>query len=113
MVCAMVYTDKKLRSMTNYLVVSLSEADLVIAVVFVPFYIIDHYARTVIGDYFVAFILLATVFNLCGVTFERYIALTRPFRCRTTLTQLPNSHDQCFCIMASTFSFKPSSISLE
>lgn len=113
MVCAMVYTDKKLRFMTNYLVVSLSEADLVIAVVFVPFYIIDHYAWTVIGDYFVAFILLATVFNLCGVTFERYIALTRPFRCRTTLTQLPNSHDQCFCIMASTFSFKPSSISLE
>lgn len=68
----MVYTDKKLRSMTNYLVVSLSVADLLIAVVFVPFYIIDHYARTVIGDYFVAFILLATVFNLCGVTFERY-----------------------------------------
>lgn len=58
MVCAMVYTDKKLRSMTNYLVVSLSVADLLIAVVFVPFYIIDHYARTVIGDYFVAFFLL-------------------------------------------------------
>ena len=86
MVCAMVYTDKKLRSMTNYLVVSLSVADLLIAVVFVPFYIIDHYARTVIGDYFVAFILLATVFNLCGVTFERYIALTRPFRYRMIMT---------------------------
>ena len=86
MVCAMVYTDKKLRSMTNYLVVSLSVADLLIAVVFVPFYIIDHYARTVIGDYFVAFILLATVFNLFGVTFERYIALTRPFRCRMIMT---------------------------
>lgn len=84
MVYAMVYTDKKLRSMTNYLVVSLSVADLLIAVVFVPFYIIDHYA--VIGDYFVAFILLATVFNLCGVTFERYIALTRPFRYRMIMT---------------------------
>lgn len=79
-VCAMVYTDKYLRTMTNYLVVSLSVADLLIAIVLVPFYIIDHYARTVIGGYFVAFILLATVFNLCGVRFERFIALTRPFR---------------------------------
>ncbi|XP_068724935.1 octopamine receptor beta-2R-like [Montipora capricornis] len=86
LVCAMLYIDKKLRTITNYLVVSLSVSDLLIAVVFVPFYIIDHYARTVIGGYFVAFILLATVFNLCGVTYERYIALTRPFRYRTIMS---------------------------
>lgn len=86
LVCAMVYTDKKLRNMTNYLVVSLSVSDLLVAFVFVPVYITDYYARTVIGDYFVAFILLATVFNLCGVTYERYIALTRPFRYRTIIS---------------------------
>ena len=86
LVCAIVYIDKKLRTMTNYLVVSLSVSDLLVAVVFVPVYIIDHYARTVIGGYFVAFILLATVFNLCGVTYERYIALTRPFRYRTIIS---------------------------
>ena len=86
LVCTMVYIDKKLRTMTNYLVVSLSVSDLLVAVVFVPVYIIDHYARTVIGGYFVAFILLATVFNLCGVTYERYIALTRPFRYRTIMS---------------------------
>lgn len=85
LVCAMVYSEKKLRTMTNYLVVSLSVADLLVAVVFVPVYIIDHYAKTIIGGYFVAFILLATVFNLCGVTYERYIALTRPFRYRTIM----------------------------
>lgn len=62
-VCAMVYTDKKLRTMTNYLVVSLSVAGLLIAVVSAPFYIIDYYTRTVIGGYFVEFILLATVFQ--------------------------------------------------
>lgn len=86
LVCAMVYADKKLRTMTNYLVVSLSVSDLLVAVVFVPVYIIDHYAKTIIGGYFVAFILLATVFNLCGVTYERYIALTRPFRYRTIVS---------------------------
>lgn len=86
LVCAMVYIDKKLRTMTNYLVVSLSVSDLLVAVVFVPVYIIDHYARTIIGGYFVAFILLATVFNLCGVTYERYIALTRPFRYRAIIS---------------------------
>lgn len=86
LVCAMVYIDKKLRTMTNFLVVSLSVSDLLLAVVFVPVYIIDHYAKTVIGGYFVAFTLLATVFNLCGVTYERYIALTRPFRYRTIMS---------------------------
>ena len=85
-VCAMVYSDKKLRTMTNYLVVSLSIADLLGAVVFVPLYIIDHYKKTVIGGYFVAFILLATVFNLCGVTYERYVALTQPFRYRMIMS---------------------------
>ena len=86
LVCAMVYFNKKLRTMTNYLVVSLSVSDLLVAIVFVPVYIIDHYANTIIGGYFVAFILLATVFNLCGVTYERYIALTRPFRYRTIMS---------------------------
>ena len=86
LVCAMVYFNKKLRTMTNYLVVSLSVSDLLVAIVFVPVYIIDHYAKTIIGGYFVAFILLATVFNLCGVTYERYIALTRPFRYRTIIS---------------------------
>lgn len=38
LVCAMVYIDKKLRTITNYLVVSLSVSDLLIAVVFVPFF---------------------------------------------------------------------------
>lgn len=86
LVCAMVFIDKKLRTMTNYLVVSLSVSDLLVALVFVPVYIIDHYANTIIGGYFVAFILLATVFNLCGVTYERYVALTRPFRYRTIMS---------------------------
>ena len=76
-VCAMVIFNKKLRTMTNYLVLSLSISDLMVAVVFVPVYIIDHYVKTVIAGYFVAFVLLTTVFNLCGVTYEgqgRYTA---------------------------------------
>lgn len=84
-VCAMVIFNKKLRTMTNYLVLSLSISDLMVAVVFVPVYIIDHYVKTVIAGYFVAFVLLTTVFNLCGVTYERYIALTRPFRYRAII----------------------------
>lgn len=97
LVCAMVYVDKKLRTMTNYLVVSLSVSDLLVAVVFVPVYIIDHYAKTVIGGYFIAFILLATVFNLCAVTYERYVALTRPFRYRSIMS----CHKVCTIILLS------------
>lgn len=80
LVCASVYLDKKLRTTTNYFVVSLSVADLLVAVVFIPVYIAEIYTKTISSGYFVAFILLASIFNLCAVTYERYIALTRPFQ---------------------------------
>lgn len=85
LVCFAVYKVKKLRTITNCFVVSLSSADLLVAIVLMPIYIIDHYAKTIITGYLIAFILFASIFNLAAVTFERFVALTRPFQYRTLL----------------------------
>jgi len=85
LVCFAVYKIKKLRTITNCFVVSLSAADLLVGIVFTPIYIIDHYAKTIITGYLIAFILFASIFNLAAVTFERFIALTRPFQYRSLL----------------------------
>lgn len=86
LVCYAVYKIKKLRTVTNCFVVSLSAADLLVAMVFTPMHIIGQYAKTVVNGYLIAFILLASIFNLAAVTFERYIALTRPFQYRSLLS---------------------------
>jgi hypothetical protein len=83
LVCYAVYKIKKLRTVTNCFVVSLSTADLLVAMLLTPMHIIGHYAKTVVNGYLIAFILLASIFNLAAVTFERYIALTRPFQYRS------------------------------
>ncbi|XP_020892991.1 octopamine receptor 1-like [Exaiptasia diaphana] len=85
LVCFAVYRIKKLRTITNYFIVSLSAADLLVGIVFTPTYIIDHYAKTIIAGYLIAFILFASIFNLAAVTFERFIALTRPFQYRSLM----------------------------
>ncbi|EDO39225.1 predicted protein, partial [Nematostella vectensis] len=87
MVCLAVYKVKKLRTVTNCFVVSLSMADLLVSVVFVPVYIIDHYAKTIISGYLIAFMLLASIFSLAAVTYERYIALTKPFGYRMLMSR--------------------------
>ena len=100
LVCSMVYFDRKLRTTTNYFVVSLSIADLLVSVVFIPVDIAEHYTKTKSGGYFVAFILLASIFNLCAVTYERYIGLTRPLQYK----QIIDCRKLCIVLLVSWIS---------
>ena len=85
-VCLLMYWDKKLWTITNYFVLSLSLADLLVSTVLVPLYIVDSFKETTTSGHLVAFLLVASIFNMCAVTYERYIALTRPFGYRSIMS---------------------------
>ena len=89
LVCVIVWYNKRLRTITNTFVVSLSVADLLVAAVFIPIYTYEEFSRSKapISGYLIAFLLLASIFNLCAVTYERYVALTRPFAYRAVMSR--------------------------
>jgi len=88
-VCGIVTFNTRLLTVTNAFVVSLSVSDLLVAAVFVPIYIEEEYtmSKVAISGYIIAFLLLASIFNLCAVTYERYVALTKPFGYRTIMNK--------------------------
>lgn len=88
-VCGIVALNSRLVTVTNAFVVSLSVSDLLVAAVFVPIYIEEEYtmSKVPISGYIIALLLLASIFNLCAVTYERYIALTKPFGYRAIMSK--------------------------
>lgn len=88
-VCGIVAVNSRLLTVTNAFVVSLSISDLLVAGVFVPIYIVEEYSLTKVhtSGYIIAFLLLASIFNLCAVTYERFVALTKPFGYRAIMNK--------------------------
>lgn len=86
-VCLIVMSDRRLWTITNSFIVSLSVADLLIAAALIPIYICENFTltQTPITGYVIAFLLLASIFNIGAVTYERYVALTRPLGYRVTM----------------------------
>ena len=86
-VCLIVLSDRRLWTITNSFIVSLSVADLLIAAALIPIYICENFTmtKTPITGYVIAFLLLASIFNIGAVTYERYVALTRPLGYRVTM----------------------------
>ena len=95
-VCVTIWTSKKLWTFTNCILASLSISDLLVALIFVPVYIAEHYINITVSGHFIAYILLASVFNLSAVTYERYIAITRPLEYRVIVTRRKVSSLLCF-----------------
>lgn len=87
-VCFIVMIERRLWTITNAFVVSLSVADLLVAAALFPIYIYENFSVTTepLTGYVIAFLLLASIFNIGGVTYERYIALTRPIGYRVTMS---------------------------
>ena len=84
-VCALFATNKKLRITTNVFVISLAISDLFVAVLFIPVYLatpIGHDANL----YVVTFMLFTSLFNLCGVTYDRYHAILQPLTYHSVFT---------------------------
>ena len=88
LVCFIVMIEKRLWTITNVFVVSLSVADLLVAAALIPIYLYENFSHTTtpITGYVIAFLLLASIFNIGAVTFERYIALTRPIGYRLIMS---------------------------
>ena len=76
-VCLLVYLHTKLRSYTNGFVVSLAVSDILTGALLLPLYIsVPEFNGT---NYIVSAILLTGVANVCAVTLDRYLAITKPF----------------------------------
>ncbi|KAE8607224.1 hypothetical protein XENTR_v10011084 [Xenopus tropicalis] len=87
LVCLSVCTEKALKTTTNYFIVSLAVADLLLAVLVLPLYV---YTEFVGGVWTLSLVLCdvlmtmdvmlctASIFNLCAISVDRFIAVSIP-----------------------------------
>ena len=85
-VCVSVVTNAQLRTYTNGFLVSLAVSDILTGGLFFPVHLSGPYSPVAFTEgYLVAFVLLAGVGNICLVTWDRYIAVTKPFQYKETV----------------------------
>lgn len=79
-VCFLVYQNKTMRTYTNGFVVSLAISDMITGLaLFLQYSIrLDHYGLNVITNIIFAVVFFGGIANLCAVTFDRHLAVTRP-----------------------------------
>ena len=82
-VCGLILGTKHLRTPSNFLVMSLALSDLFIGAVLIPVNV--ALPESPVNGYFTAIILLSSVASLCGISFDRYTAVIRPFQHRIIL----------------------------
>jgi len=76
-VCLLVYRFRYLRTWTNGFIASLAVSDILFGVVLVPVHIIE--AMLPAKGYLIAVVLLVNIANLLSTTFDRYLAVLKPF----------------------------------
>ncbi|CAL1281596.1 unnamed protein product [Larinioides sclopetarius] len=83
-----VYKEKNLQTVTNYFIVSLAFADLLVAAVVMPFAVyvlvnVDWELSDTLCDFYIAVDVTcstASIFNLVAISIDRYIAVTQPIK---------------------------------
>lgn len=88
-----VFVNRKLRTTTNYFVVSLAVADLFLGTLVIPFSAIRQMEQqwifgTVFCDIWAAVDVLcctASILSLCAISIDRYIGVTRPLQHRVCM----------------------------
>ncbi|XP_061420167.1 D(4) dopamine receptor-like isoform X1 [Lethenteron reissneri] len=89
LVCLSVFTEKALKTATNYFIVSLAVADLLLAVLVLPLYVYAEFLggtwtlSTALCDALMTMDVMlctASIFNLCAISVDRYIAVVVPFQ---------------------------------
>ena len=91
LVIVSVYKEKSLQSVTNYFIVSLAFADLLVAAVVMPFALyflvnVDWNLSETVCDFWIAFdvtLSTASILNLVAISIDRFIAVTRPIKYAT------------------------------
>nr|AXH38067.1 putative dopamine receptor D2 [Cupiennius salei] len=83
-----VYKERSLQSATNYFIVSLAFADLLVAAVVMPFAVyvlvnVDWELSETLCDFYIALDVTcstASIFNLVAISIDRFIAVTQPIK---------------------------------
>ncbi|XP_054719152.1 dopamine D2-like receptor [Uloborus diversus] len=83
-----VYKERSLQTVTNYFIVSLAFADLLVAAVVMPFAVyvlvnVDWELSDTLCDFYIAVDVTcstASIFNLVAISIDRYIAVTKPIK---------------------------------
>ncbi|KAK3562038.1 hypothetical protein QTP86_024785 [Hemibagrus guttatus] len=87
LVCLSVYREKALKTTTNYFIVSLAVADLLLAVLVLPLFVYAEFQggvwslNMVVCDGLMAMDVMlctASIFNLCAISVDRFIAVSVP-----------------------------------
>ncbi|XP_036342690.1 octopamine receptor Oamb isoform X3 [Rhagoletis pomonella] len=86
LVIAAVFCSNKLRSVTNYLIVNLAVADLLVGLAVLPFSATwEVFKVWIFGDVWCriwlavdVWMCTASILNLCAISLDRYVAVTRP-----------------------------------
>ncbi|XP_034049846.1 dopamine receptor D4b isoform X1 [Thalassophryne amazonica] len=87
LVCVSVYVEKALKTTTNYFIVSLAFADLLLAVLVLPLFVYAEFQggvwtlNTVMCDGLMTMDVMlctASIFNLCAISVDRFIAVSIP-----------------------------------
>ncbi|XP_037837305.1 dopamine receptor D4 related sequence [Kryptolebias marmoratus] len=89
LVCLSVLTERSLKTATNYFIISLAVADLLLAVLVLPLYVYSEFLggvwtlSTSICDTLMAMDVMlctASILNLCAISVDRYIAVVVPLK---------------------------------
>ncbi|XP_023275706.1 D(4) dopamine receptor isoform X1 [Seriola lalandi dorsalis] len=87
LVCLSVFTEKALKTTTNYFIVSLAVADLMLAVLVLPLFVFSEFqdgvwtlSTTICDGLMTMDVMLCTasIFNLCAISIDRFIAVLIP-----------------------------------
>ncbi|XP_061469068.1 D(4) dopamine receptor [Rhineura floridana] len=89
LVCLSVCTEKALKTTTNYFIVSLAVADLLLAILVLPLYVFSEFQggvwslSTGLCDALMTMDVMlctASIFNLCAISVDRFIAVSIPLK---------------------------------
>ncbi|KAM9824590.1 dopamine receptor D4 related sequence [Neosynchiropus ocellatus] len=89
LVCLSVLTERSLKTATNYFIISLAVADLLLAVLVLPLFVYSEFLggiwpfSTFICDALMTMDVLlctASILNLCAISVDRYIAVVLPLK---------------------------------
>ncbi|XP_028407920.1 trace amine-associated receptor 13c-like, partial [Dendronephthya gigantea] len=89
LVIYLIATRHRLRTKTNFMVVSLAVSDLLVGTCIIPSFLACMYVTcdNLLAKLFYDAFLFVSVCNLCCITFDRFLAVTRPLRYHMKITR--------------------------
>ena len=85
LVIFLITTKERLHTTANWFILSLGVADFGVGIVFFPYYVVCDVRELCFYEAnflqtFLMFVLMASTFNLCAMTADRYIAIVKPLK---------------------------------